>query len=97
MLTFGDDYAASAYYGPAYPNAADNSLHLVPVFVYESSHIYRGRMPGLYAPLEKTNGAFGPNNRSVSIGGATYVAARIIGHNNYSGGNCWLNLDEAWV
>ena len=79
--------------GMLYPNAADNGLHLYPVDVGEvAGPVYRGRMAGLYVPLEITNGAFASNDRSVVINGKTYMAIRVSCVSNALG-NCFFDLN----
>lgn len=80
--------------GMLYPNPADNGLHLYPVDVGEvTGPVYRGRMPGLYTPLEITNGAIASNDRSVVINSKTYMAIR-VSCNSLSLGNCFLDLGD---
>ena len=80
--------------GMLYPNPADNGLHLYPVDVGEvAGPVYRGRMAGLYVPLEITNGAFASNDRSVVINGKTYMAIKVNCVNNLAG-NCFFDLGD---
>ena len=80
--------------GMLYPNPADNGLHLYPVDVGEvTGPVYRGRMPGLYTPLEITNGAIASNDRSVVINGKTYMAIKVNCVNNLAG-NCFFDLGD---
>lgn len=80
--------------GALYPNPADNGLHLYSVDVGEVvGPIYRGRMPGLYVPLEMTNGTFASNDRSVVINGKTYMAIKVNCFTN-SPGNCFFDLGD---
>ena len=80
--------------GALYPNMADNGLHLYPVDVGEVvGPVYRGRMPGLYVPLEMTTGAFASNDRSVVINGKTYMALKVNCVTN-SAGNCFFDLGD---
>lgn len=80
----------------SFPNAADNGVHLTPVYMYESSsNVYRGIMPGIYIPFENTNGIFFSRDKTVKPNNKTYIAYRII--NASSPGNCWFNLDEEWI
>lgn len=80
--------------GTIYPNSADNGLHLYPVDVGEvAGPVYRGRMAGLYVPLEMTNGAFASNDRSVVINGKTYMAIR-VSCNSLVLGNCFFDLGD---
>ena len=86
-------------YGSAtlYPNSADNGLHLVPVAVFESgTNAYRGRMPGLFVPLENTQGAFPALDRTVTIDGKRYLALRVV-YDTSATGNCWLLFDGEWA
>lgn len=80
--------------GTIYPNTADNGLHLYPVDVAEvTGPVYRGRMPGLYAPLEMTNGAIASNDRSVVINDKTYMAIRVCCASVVLG-NCFFDLGD---
>ena len=86
-------------YGSAtlYPNGADNGLHLVPVHVFEiGSNAYRGRMPGLYAPIENTQGVFQALDRTVTIDGKRYLAMRVT-YDASNAGNCWFLFDGDWI
>ena len=86
-------------YGSAtlYPNGADNGLHLAPVHVFESgSNACRGRMPGLFAPIENTQGAFPALDRTIAIDGKRYLALRVI-YDTSNAGNCWLLFDGEWT
>lgn len=86
-------------YGSAtlYPNGADNGLHLVPVHVFEGTvNAYRGRMPGLFVPIENTQGAFPALDRTITIDGKRYLALRVVYDTNATG-NCWLLLDGEWT
>lgn len=81
-----------------YPNGSDNGLHINPVYVYESAtKAYRGIMPGLYAPFEKTSGAFNCRDKSVVIDGKTFIGYKHAVHPDGSYlGNFWFALDDAW-
>lgn len=80
--------------GVLYPNPADNGLHLYPVDVGEvTGPVYRGRMLGLYVPLEMTNGTIASNDRSVVINSKTYMAIRVNCVANQSG-NCFIDLGD---
>lgn len=90
---------SSMGYGSAtlYPSGADNGLHLVPVHVFESTvNAYRGRMPGLFAPIENTQGVFPALDRTITIDGKRYLALRVI-YDTSNAGNCWLLLDGDWT
>lgn len=83
----------------SFPNSSDNGLHLNPVYVYESTtKAYRGVMPGLYTPFEKTSGAFGCRDKSVIINGKTYIAYKMAASASdlNQTGNFWFNLDDPW-
>ncbi len=86
-------------YGSAtlYPSGADNGLHLVPVHVFEGgTNAYRGRMPGLFVPIENTQGVFPALDRTVTVDGKRYLAMRVI-YDMSNAGNCWLLLDGDWT
>ncbi len=86
-------------YGGAtpYPNGADNGLHLVPVHVFESgSNAYRGRMPGLFVPLENTQGVFPALDRTITIDGKRYLALQVT-YDTSDAGNCWFLFDGEWT
>ena len=80
-----------------YPNGADNGLHLVPVALFEGgATAYRGRMPGLFVPMENTQGAFPALDRTVTIDGKRYLAMRVV-YDNSNAGNCWFLFDGEWA
>lgn len=58
---------------------------------------YRGRMPGLYVPMENTQGMFASLDRSVTIDGKRYVAIKMHGSYSSNSGNCWFLFDGEWV
>ena len=91
----------SSYMGYAgsyvYPNPVDNGIHLSPVYIWESTTKFRGYMPGLYCPFETTNGVFLSRDKTVVIGGRTYMAMRIEGSNVNTYGNCWLDMTGPWT
>ncbi len=82
--------------GVLYPNSADNGLHLYTVDVGEvAGPVYRGRMAGLYVPLEMTNGAFASNDRSVVINNKVYMTIKVACVTNQSG-TCFLDITGDW-
>jgi len=84
------------YGGPTLPTPADNGLHLFPVEVLESSPlVYRGRLPGLYAPMETTTGFFASNDRTVQISGRTYLAIKAA-YSSIGAGNCFFDITGDW-
>lgn len=81
-----------------YPNQVDNGIHLFPVYIYETSHAFRGRVAGIYTPNEHTAGSFYSRDKTVKVDGKRYIAYRIS--NSISPGqigNCWFPLDEEWT
>ena len=65
-----------AYSTPTlFPNYADQSLHLFPIYIFENVSYYtlRGVLPGVYNPLENLSGIFQSRN-PVTISGKTYIA-----------------------
>ena len=80
-----------------FPNATDNGVHLFPIYIYEYSvNVFRGKMPGLYAPNEHTNGIFYSRDKTVIINNNRYICYRLaVGANVV--GNCWFTLDEEWT
>lgn len=84
------------YGGVTHPNPADNGIHLFPVEVCEvSGPVYRGRMPGLYAPFEAIGLAFTSNDRSIVINNKTYMAIR-LGYVSIGSGVCFLDITGDW-
>lgn len=83
------------YNGLTYPNQADNGLHLFPVELGESNLTYRGRMPGLYTPLEATAGFFSSNDRTVVINDRTYLAIKLMAYSGYVA-NCFMDITGSW-
>ena len=80
-----------------FPNPTDNGVHLFPIYIYEYSvNVFRGKMPGLYAPNEHTNGAFYSRDKTVIINNNRYICYRLAVNNNIVG-NCWFTLDEEWT
>ena len=80
-----------------FPNPVDNGIHLFPVYIYETSNVLRGKMPGIFIPNEYTNGVFYSRDKTVIVNGKRYIAYRITNSNSYNKyGNCWLALDEEW-
>lgn len=80
--------------GINYPNLVDNGLHLYPLEIIEGNAVIRGRMPGLFTPLESTGVNILSNDRTVIIDNKTYIAIRVCSNN--SGGNCWLDITGDW-
>lgn len=79
-----------------FPSPTDNGLHLYPVEVAEVvGCVLRGRMPGLYTPLESCNGYFASGDRTVVIGSRTYMAIKIYCYTSYVG-NCFLDITGDW-
>lgn len=85
--------------GYAFPNPPDNGVHLFPVYMYEvSNNILRGKLSGVLAPNEYTNGFFYSRDKTVVINGKRYIAYRITNSTTSdSYGNCWFPLDEEWI
>ena len=84
------------YGNSAYPNQADNGIHLFPVEIGEpTGPVYRGRMPGLYAPLEATGSALSSNDRSVVINNKIYMAIKVACVTNQPG-TCFLDITGDW-
>lgn len=92
MTTTGMGYNTSF----AFANPADNGLHLYPVEIAESTFALRGRVPGLYSPLESVSGAFNTNDRTVVINGKTYCAVKLMLTAGPTYGNCWFSISDAW-
>ena len=87
-------------YDPAFPfpNSPDNGIHLFPVYIYESSSVFRGKFPGVLSPNEYTNGIFLSRDKTVVINNKRYIAYRFCNStslNQYC--NCWFPLDEEWT
>ena len=81
--------------GIAFPNLTDNGLHLYPIDICESSpNTLRGRMPGLYTPLESQIASFVSSDQSVLVDGKTMMAIK-VGSNN-AGGMCWIDITGEW-
>lgn len=85
--------------GYAFPNPSNNGVHLFPVYIYEvSNNILRGKLTGVLAPNEYTNGFFYSRDKTVVINGKRYIAYRITNSTTSdSYGNCWFPLDEEWI
>lgn len=80
-----------------FPNPTDNGVHLFPIYIYEYSvNVFRGKMPGLCAPNEHTNGAFNSRDKTVIINNNRYICYRLAVGSNIVG-NCWFPLDEEWT
>ena len=82
--------------GINYPNLADLGIHLYPVDIIESSALtLRGQLPGLYVPLESTNGAFASNNRTIKINNRVFLAIKLAVY-SVSTGNCFIDITGPW-
>ena len=78
--------------GITYPNGADNGLHLVPVEVIESNTL-RGRLPGIYCPIEAVGSTLPTGDRTVVIDGVTYLAVQVNVSSSQVGA-CFFNLSS---
>lgn len=80
-----------------FPDPVDNGIHLVPVYVFLTASNLRGVMPGLYSPIEQTNGVFNTRDKTVKINNKIYIAYKISnGVSNNQIGNCWFDLTGPW-
>lgn len=79
-----------------YPNAADDGIHLTPVYMFETS-TYRGIMPGLLVPFENTNGSYSSRNKTLKIDNKTFISYKLaVSDDTNIVGNCWFSLDDNW-
>lgn len=83
-------------YSTTFPlfNPVDNGIHLFPTKIVETGYYLRGTMPGLWCPLESSNGYFSSNDRTIVIGGRTYMAIKI--QPSSGAGNCWFDITGPW-
>lgn len=82
--------------GFSFPSQSDNGLHLYPVEVAETTGaVLRGRMPGLYAPLENVAGYFASGDRTVVINSKIYMAIMLYCYSS-GVGNCFLDITGDW-
>lgn len=81
-----------------FPSPSDNSIHLLPVYIFDyglSTYVFRGTLPGLMCPLEATNGAFANKDRNVISNGKTFMSFRPA--SSYNSGNVWFDISGPWV
>lgn len=108
-FTLGSSVAASkcAYFNPSqgpnatsgvasginFPNASDNGIYLVPMYVAESSAL-RGTIPGIYyCPMTGLSGVFAQRERITGVTGLSGKALRAI---NNSGGPAFIDVTGPW-
>lgn len=82
--------------GLPYPSPTDNGLHLYPIDLGETiGPAYRGRMPGIYTPLESTTGVFASNDRTIIINNKNYLAIKLMAYAT-GVGNCFMDITGPW-
>lgn len=79
--------------GIGFPNAADNGIYLVPMYVIESSSL-RGVIPGIhYCPMSGVAGVFNQRERVTGVTGLSGRSLRVL---NNSGGPAFVDVTGPW-